>query len=195
MRGSHPRREGLDLLYVRPGATLSAYSKVMIDPVEVAFSKDWKPSSMKVSNRDREKIRTGVAKGFHEVFTKELQEKGGYQVVDTAGPDVLRVTAGVIDLYIEAPDTGGAGNFIVNTGREIPPEVKVAQITALLEPVSETVALQEPGEHAADRQAVVAHRGKDEDLIEVEIFSQQPVQFYVGKNTTRQSEMPRRIPG
>jgi hypothetical protein len=115
------QRKGLDLLYVRPGATLSAYSKVMIDPVEVAFSKDWKPSSMEVSARDREKIRTGVAEGFLEVFSKELQEKGGYQVVDTAGPDVLRVTAGIIDLYIEAPDTGRTSgisrSWVVSAGQ------------------------------------------------------------------------------
>jgi hypothetical protein len=114
------RREGLDLLYVRPGATLSAYGKVMIDPVEVAFSKDWRPSAMEVTKRDREKIRTGVAKGFREVFMKELQENGGYQVVDTAGPDVLRVTAGIIELYIEAPDTdrtsGISRSWVVSAG-------------------------------------------------------------------------------
>jgi len=115
------QRKGLDLLYVKPGATLSAYNKVMIDPVEVAFSKDWKPSSMQVSARDREKIRTGLAEGFREVFIKELHEKGGYQVVDSAGPDVLRVTAGIIELYIEAPDTNRTSSisrsWVVSAGQ------------------------------------------------------------------------------
>jgi hypothetical protein len=99
------KRKNLDVLYVRPGASLTSYTKVMIDPVEVAFSKEWKPSSMDVSAEDREEIRTGLAEEFRDVFTKELQEKGGYQVVTEAGPDVLRVTAGIIDLYITAPDT------------------------------------------------------------------------------------------
>ena len=99
------KRKDLDVLYVRPGASLSSYTKVMIDPVEVAFSKEWKPSSMDVTAKDREEIRTGLAEEFRDVFTKELQEKGGYQIVTEAGPDVLRVTAGIIDLYITAPDT------------------------------------------------------------------------------------------
>src|SRR5262249_1272314 len=91
---------------------------------------------------------------------------------------------------IDAPDAGRASNLTVDSGREIPPEVKVAQILTLIEPASETVALQQPRERAADRQAVVAHRGKDKDLIEVELFSKQPIQFDVGKNTARQSEVP-----
>ena len=86
----------------------------------MAFSKDWRPTAMEVTKRDREKIRTGVAKGFREVFTKQLQEEGGYQVVDSAGPDVLRVTAGIIELYIEAPDTartsGISRSWVVSAG-------------------------------------------------------------------------------
>jgi len=35
--------KGLDHVYARPGANLSQYDKVMLDPVEISFSKSWKP--------------------------------------------------------------------------------------------------------------------------------------------------------
>ena len=103
-------RKGLDVVFVRPGANLSAYSSVFIDPVEVAFSKQWKPSTMDVRSSDRERIRKELGELFREVFTKQLQE-GGYSVVNELGPDVLRVTAGIYDLYINAPDTSRTSTY------------------------------------------------------------------------------------
>jgi hypothetical protein len=99
----------LDLLYVQPGATLSGYNKVWLEPVQVAFSKSGKPDSRKVDSQDRERIRTELAAEFQRIFTQELEEKGGYALVKSAGPDVLRVLPAIIDLYITAPDTLEAG--------------------------------------------------------------------------------------
>lgn len=99
----------LDLLYVQPGATLSGYSKVWLDPVQVAFSKSWKPDPRKVDAQDRERIRADLAAEFQRIFKQELEEKGGYALVDAAGPDVLRVLPAIINLYITAPDTAAVG--------------------------------------------------------------------------------------
>jgi hypothetical protein len=99
----------VDVLYKRPGATLESYTKLMLDPVSVAFKKNWKPSTMQVSSSDRERIRSDVAEEFRKVFSEELQQKGSYQIVDAPGPDVLRVSAAIVDLYINAPDTMQAG--------------------------------------------------------------------------------------
>ena len=105
--------KGLDLAYARPGASLAGYSKFKLDPVEVAFHKDWDPkktgSNSKLSTQERENIRSGVAKIVDEEFVKELQAKGGYPVVKEAGPDVLRIRANVVNLYVNAPDTMTAG--------------------------------------------------------------------------------------
>ncbi len=104
--------KGIDLAYVRPGATLADYSKVMLEPVEVAFHKDWNPtraqSRIKLSAADRENIRTGVAKIVYDEFVKELESKSGYQVVSEAGPDALRVKVHIVNLFVNAPDTKGA---------------------------------------------------------------------------------------
>jgi len=115
--------KGVDLAYARPGASLAAYSKVMIDPIEVAFRKDWDPtkagSRMKLDSSERENIKSGVAKIVYEEFVKELQTKSTYQVVQAAGPDVLRVKASVINLYVNAPDAMSAGrsrSYTVSAG-------------------------------------------------------------------------------
>jgi len=104
--------KGLDLVYARPGATLAAYNRVKLEPMEVSFSKDWNPTAsggrIKLSSEARENIRTGVAKIVHEEFVKELQNKGSYKVVDEIGPDVLRVKTYIANLYVSAPDTGTA---------------------------------------------------------------------------------------
>ena len=110
--------KGIDMAYALPGATLSAYTKVLIDPVGVAFHKDWKPtvtgSTRKLSSDDQQKIRENVAKIVYDAFADELK-KGGYSVVNEAGPDVLRVQAHIVNLYITAPDTMTAGRSRVYT--------------------------------------------------------------------------------
>jgi Protein of unknown function (DUF3313) len=114
--------QGIDAAYVRPGAGLATYKRILLDPVQVAFSKDWKPqktgSYMPLSTEDREKIRQDLADLFIKTATDVL-EKGGYPVVTESGPDVLRVTAGLADVYINAPDTMTPGrnyNFVMSAG-------------------------------------------------------------------------------
>jgi len=100
---------GIDLAYARPGASLAGYDKIIIEPVEVSFDKDWDSARtgrrMQVDREERENIRGGIAKIVREEFAKELGRSGVYQVVTEAGPDVLRLRVDIADLYINAPDT------------------------------------------------------------------------------------------
>ncbi|MBT9492004.1 MAG: DUF3313 family protein [Paucibacter sp.] len=102
-----------DLVYARPGASLAGYTKVMLGPIDVAFAKNWDPkrpgSSFRISEEEREEIRSGVANLVRDEFVKTLQAKDGYKVVEAAGPDVLRLKASVINLYVNAPDVATAG--------------------------------------------------------------------------------------
>lgn len=104
--------KGIDLAYARPGASLAAYKRVMIDPVDVQFDPSWDPvrtgSLLKLSSEEREKIRTGVATIVHDEFVKALQAKSTYQIATEPGPDVLRVKASIVNLYVNAPDSAGA---------------------------------------------------------------------------------------
>jgi len=104
--------KGIDLAYARPGATLAPYKRVKLDAVEVEFSKSWDPvktgSRIKLSAEERENIRTSVARIIQEEFANELQ-KSTYQVASETGPDVLRVKASIVNLYLNAPDSGNLG--------------------------------------------------------------------------------------
>src|SRR3981081_2467082 len=101
---------GLDLAYARPGVTLAKYNRIQLDVVDVVFHKSWEPtmkrSRVELSDEDREDIRTGVAKIVSEEFARAMQNDGIYQIVNGAGPDVLRVKINIVDLYIAAPQKG-----------------------------------------------------------------------------------------
>ena len=54
------------------------------------------------------------------MFATELGEKGGYEIVEAAGPDVLRIAPHIIDLDIYAPDLNSSVNsrsYVRSAGR------------------------------------------------------------------------------
>jgi hypothetical protein len=56
-----------------------------------------------------ENIKKHLAAEFRKIFIQELQTKGGYEVVDAPGEDVLLVRPAIINLDVTAPDTMEAG--------------------------------------------------------------------------------------
>ncbi len=102
---------GVDHVYARPGADLGRYTKVMLDPVEVSFSKSWDRTGPggSLSVEEKRKIRDGLARIVREELAKELQSSGRYTLVDTADEDVLRIKADIRDLYVNAPDVARPG--------------------------------------------------------------------------------------
>jgi len=108
------------LVYIRPGISLAGYTKVMLIPPEIAFRKYWREDvnqdqpMNRVSTGDMERMIDVGKKLLVEEFTAELK-KGGYEVVDHAGPDVLAVGAAIVDLDIAAPDPSGTAGFTSKT--------------------------------------------------------------------------------
>lgn len=120
-----PKR--LDAAFLLPGADFRPYTKLMIDPVEVAFQKDWAKNynrdaatlSQRLTQEDIDRISKAARDNFTEVFT-EAYKKAGLEIVTAPGPDVLRVRPGVINLYITAPDTmtsGRSRTFTTESGQ------------------------------------------------------------------------------
>lgn len=105
-----------DAAYLAPGADFRSYTKVMLDPPEVAFKKNYRRDINRdkidiaswVTADDMTKMTNKVQEGFAKIFAESYQ-KAGYEVTTTPGPDVLRLRTGVIDLYVTAPDTMSAG--------------------------------------------------------------------------------------
>ena len=115
----------LDLAFLAPGADFRPYNKLMVDPTQAAFHKDWMENqndrrdiSRKIDEEHAQEILEAARTNFSEVFN-EAFAKGGYTIVDQPGPDVLRVTPGVLNLYVNAPDVMSAGRsrtFTANAG-------------------------------------------------------------------------------
>jgi len=108
-----PKR--MDAAYLLPGADFRQYTKLMIDPTQVAFQKDWQKRindsrrlSDRVDDEQAQKILAAARTNFDDVFVEEFT-KAGYTIVKQPGPDVLRVSTAVVNLYVNAPDTMSAG--------------------------------------------------------------------------------------
>ena len=97
--------------YRAPGVDFRPYTKVMIDPAEAAFRKNWQRDYNKVhfdlENRirdeDAQEILAEAKEGLDEAFARVFQDSG-YQVVTAPGPDVLRLKPYLADLDVHAPD-------------------------------------------------------------------------------------------
>jgi len=101
----------LEAVYLLPNADFRSYTKVMIDPTQVAFQKDWQSTindqavglSGRINDTDANAIAAKARTGFESIVAKAFSD-AGYQVVTTAGPGVLRLSTAVLNLYINAPD-------------------------------------------------------------------------------------------
>lgn len=105
--------KGIELAYVRPGASLAGYHSIELAPVFVAFSKNWNPTApsgpWKLSPNQRKTIQTRISKMVHDSFVKQLERRGGFPVVSQPGPDVLLVKLNVINVYVTNPAVMTAG--------------------------------------------------------------------------------------
>jgi hypothetical protein len=125
VRQPHPR---LAAVFVRPAIQedMAAFRSVMLDPVDVSFSSEFERSrragitSRRLDADDLAAIQRNLADLFQQVFREELQG-GGYEVVDKPGPDTLRVSAAIVDLFITAPEAtqpiGRSRTYTADSGR------------------------------------------------------------------------------
>ena len=112
--------KGVDGAYVRPGADFKIYNKIIIDPIQVAFHKEWDKEStfykQKLTTEQLEDIKSRMGKLAEETFAKVFSEKDGMQVVTAPGPDVLRFSSAIVDLWPRAVDTQEPGrNYTFTT--------------------------------------------------------------------------------
>jgi hypothetical protein len=106
----------LKLVYLAPGADFRGYAKVMLDPTEIAFHKDWQNEqngvrrgvSSRISDSEVEAAITQGEAAAAEVFAKAFAD-GGLPVVTSPGPDVLRVKTGIVNISVTAPERQFAG--------------------------------------------------------------------------------------
>jgi hypothetical protein len=131
-----------DAVYLMPGADFRNYTKIMLDPTEVAFEKNWlrdynqrAPFNSRLSDADAQRMLQTVQTGFEEIFRKAYTD-AGYPITDTPGPDVIRVRTAVLNLNVVAPDTMSPGRSRTFSreagGASVVLEVRDSQSNALL---------------------------------------------------------------
>ena len=109
------RNINLDQVYLRANADLASYRKVFIEPVQIAFRKDWNQSEQDYKGRvrrllpdDVRAIEEGVASGMQTSFADGFKSRG-YEIVTAPGPGVLRLTPSLQDLYVNAAEETPSG--------------------------------------------------------------------------------------
>lgn len=120
------KSKSMDAVYWQQDATLDGYTRIKIDECQVEFKKNWlrnqnsqRTGLRKVTAEDMERIGAKLSKEFTKVFTKELQENGNYEIVQSAGEDVLLLKPTITDLDVRAPDLktpGRSTSFVTSAG-------------------------------------------------------------------------------
>jgi hypothetical protein len=88
---------------IRPGVDLARYDELLLLPVAFKF----KEGSRELSEAQLDDMR----RWFRADFSRQLQEKGSYNLVDHPGPSALLVRAALIDIEVTAPP--GQGDDVV----------------------------------------------------------------------------------
>ena len=108
----------LELVYLQPGADFRPYTKVIVEPTEVAFHKNWQRDynrshsslSARISDSEMQDMIGKGGSAADKIFA-QAWTKAGFAVVSSPGPDVLRVKTGVLNVTVSAPDTNAAGRI------------------------------------------------------------------------------------
>ncbi len=98
----------MQMAWVKPDLNLQGYSKLIIDEVEVAYQKEPRSTSnapgasggnFALGQKEMDDLKSW----FNEAVVAALTKDDGWEIVDTPGPDVLRLGAHLIDLVVRTP--------------------------------------------------------------------------------------------
>ena len=108
----------VDEFYLRPGATFTAYRRVMLGSFDVTFPKSWERRHPGLDARDTARFREELIKLSREEFARSMK-RGGYEVVRAPGPGVLEIRAVIANLDIRAPEVNDASirrSYVLSAG-------------------------------------------------------------------------------
>ena len=105
----------LDEVYLQPGADLSATSKIIVEPGRATLAKNWLKDMNATRSvqrwlvpEDAQRITDEAASSLAPVIAEVFKARG-YEIVSAPAPGVLRLTASVTDLFVNAPDVPAPG--------------------------------------------------------------------------------------
>jgi Protein of unknown function (DUF3313) len=121
---SRVKSSRLQNVYLLPGADFRPFTKVMLDPTEIAFRRNWqrdfnsrtaRGASGRITDADIEQMVDDGGKAATDIFSQAFAA-GGFPVVNAPGPDVLRVRTAVVNLTVTSPDRMTSGRSRTYSG-------------------------------------------------------------------------------
>jgi hypothetical protein len=160
--------------YLLPNADFRGYKKVLLQPAEIAFAKNWVSDynssagmGARISDADaRDALDKGADrtnKIFSDAFTK-----AGYQLVTTTGPDVISIKPMIVNVRVAAPDVMSAGQsytFSYDAGQAtLALEVRDSISHQLLAMAADAQVM---GDNGAGLRTSASNWGDFEDLVRI----------------------------
>jgi hypothetical protein len=111
------KSDKIQLVYLAPEADFRPYTRVLLDPSEMAMEKNWlrdqrrDSSSLGGQATERDVIRAlDQGKKQFDTYFAEAFTKAGFTVATAPGADTVRISAGVFDIDVVAPDVSASRN-------------------------------------------------------------------------------------
>ena len=100
--------EPFQVTYVKPGADLQRYDKVLVQEVTVSYKRpppagNFEQDSIDPNYALPDSALQSLKRYFHGAFVEALGKSKNFTVVDAAGPDVLLVSGHIVNLQIQVP--------------------------------------------------------------------------------------------
>ena len=145
------------LAWIRPDAHFGGYKKLIVLPAEISYKdpkKARKTYRAGTSSGDdtyilSESRMERLRKALRETFQEEVVEKGGWEITDQPGPDVLIARGGLIDMVVRVPPTtAGRSRIYLDTFGEATLVIELydSQTRQILARVADREAAEPAGE-------------------------------------------------
>jgi Protein of unknown function (DUF3313) len=100
--------EPFRVTYVKPGADLQRYTKVLVQEVTVSYKTPPRSGSFAQDDMDPnyalpDSAMRSLKQYFHQAFVKALGESQNFKIADAPGPDVLLISGHIVNLEIQVP--------------------------------------------------------------------------------------------
>ncbi|MCB9722656.1 MAG: DUF3313 family protein [Spirochaetaceae bacterium] len=97
-------------IFLRPGVRFDDFSRVLIDDFAVSYANARSAADAPPRTLDAE-TEARLKRTLHDAFAREMRERSSFEVVDSPGPDAIRVQGWIYDLVVEEPPSGDARSF------------------------------------------------------------------------------------
>ena len=108
----------IDELYVAPGVSLANYQRVMLDPIEISFQKEWRKQHRDLTDKDMDALSKRLADMLKEKLVAELA-RGGYTLAEAPAKDVLRLRLSLEKVNLAAPEFAADKRTFVHSNGEM----------------------------------------------------------------------------